>query len=101
MNYYYTFIKADQFITISGSGNDPHNLDSIEWISSPGATGVLEQLDSITNVYAPTVGFVSVNDYKNNMYVQIAKFGSIYKDGWRFDNTNLPPIHPVGDKVEE
>jgi ribosome modulation factor len=90
MNYHYTFIKVDQSITVSGSGNDPAVVMDIEWTSSPGAAAVLEQMNLIDSVYTPTIGFVSIDNYKNNMYVQIAKFGSIYKEGWRFENSNIP-----------
>ena len=36
MNYYYTFIKADQFIAVSATGESPDNVDIVEWTSSPG-----------------------------------------------------------------
>ena len=90
MNYFYTFIKADQFITLSGSGEDPTDIKDLEWTSSPGAKDVLEQMSNIDSVYSPTTGFVRVSGHKNNIYVQMAKFDNIYKDGWRFENSNVP-----------
>lgn len=42
MNYFYTFIKADEFITLSGSGEDPAYVDDLKWMSSEGARGVLK-----------------------------------------------------------
>ena len=99
MNYFYTFIKADQFITVSGSGGDPKDIQNIEWTSSPGAAGVLKQMNNIRSVYSPTTGFVNVDDHKNNIYVHIAKFNNIYKDGWRFENSNVPA--PASNSVEK
>jgi ATP sulfurylase len=90
MNYFYTFIKANEFITLSGSGEDPTDIKDLEWTASEGAQGVLKQMESIGGMYSPIIGFVNANDYKDDMYVQIAKFDTIYKNGWRFENSNIP-----------
>lgn len=97
MDYYYTFIKENEYITISGNGEDPTNVKDLKWTSSHGAAGVLKQMDDIKSVYSPTIGFVSIDNYKNNIYIQIAKFDSIYKNGWRFSETNLPPAGVAGN----
>ena len=102
MNYFYTFIKENEYITVSGNGIDAIDLQDLEWTSSPGALGVLKQMESVDGVYSPTVGFVSASEYKNNIYIQIAKFGGIYKDGWRFGDSNIPTINSnEGDETEK
>jgi len=92
VNYYYTFIKDNEYITISGNGEDPHNLEDLVWDSSRGASNVLDQLEYVDSVYTPTAGFVSVNDYKNDIYIQGAKFDTLYKHGWRFGDSNVPHV---------
>lgn len=91
MEYYYTFIKDNEYITAKGSGDDPHNL-KIKWVSSPNASGVLKQIMAQASGYSPTIGFVSFDKFPKDFYIQISRFGSIYKDGWRFKDTNLPAI---------
>ena len=97
MNYQYTFSKGKEFITVVGTGDDPHNLDDIQWISSRGAKGVLDRLNKLFTGYTPTKGFVTFEDFPNDIYVQISKFQNIFKDGWRFKDSNLP----VPVKVEK
>jgi len=97
VNYYYTFIKDNEYITISGNGEDPHNLEDLVWDSSRGASNVLDQLESVDGVYTPTAGFVSVNDYKNDIYIQGAKFDTLYKHGWRFGDSNVPHVEKSED----
>jgi hypothetical protein len=92
MNYHYTFVKGSEYITAKGSGDDPHDLKGIKWVSSPNASGVLKQVMQQESGYSPSIGFVTFKKFPNDFYVQIARFGSIYKDGWRFKDTNLPAI---------
>lgn len=92
MEYYYTFIKGNEYITAKGDGSDPHNLKKIRWVSSPNAAGVFEQIMKVDSGYSPTIGFVSFKNFPNDFYVQISRFGSLYKDGWKFKDTNLPAI---------
>lgn len=92
MEYHYTFAKGSEYITAKGSGDDPHNLKGIKWVSSSDASGVLKQIMSQESGYSPAVGFVAFKNFPNDFYVQISRFGSLYKDGWRFKDTNLPAI---------
>lgn len=89
--YTYTFIKGTEYIVVRGTGEDPSDL-KISWSSSPYAAGVLKQMLEQVSGYSPMVGFVQYDNYQNDIYVQIARFGSIYKDGWRFKSTNLPEV---------
>ena len=82
MNYHYTFIIGDEYITAKGSGENPNDLKGIKWVSSPNASGVLKQMMKATSGYSPAIGFAAFKDHPNDFYVQIARFGSIYKDGW-------------------
>lgn len=92
MEYNYTFVKSNEYITAKGTGDDPYDLKGIKFVSSPNASGVLKQMMRQESGYSPSIGFVKFADFPNDFYVQIARFGSIYKDGWRFENTNLPAI---------
>ena len=86
---YYTYIKGQEYIKVGGEGNDSTNVKNLKWTSSKGACGVLKQINEIKSGYSPKVGFILFNDYKNNIEIQIAKLGSIYKDGWRFGKSTL------------
>jgi hypothetical protein len=86
---YYIFSKGKEYITVSGVGDDLNNIKDIRWHSSKGARGVLEQMIKIESGYSPRIGFVKFDDYPNNIYIQIARFQSIYKDGWRYNRSNI------------
>ena len=92
MIYHYTFVKGEEYIKVSGNGDDPHDLKGIKWVSSPDGSGVLKQMMKSASGYSPAIGFVAFDEYPNDFYVQIARFGGIYKDEWRFKETNLPAI---------
>lgn len=91
---YYIYKKDNQYITVSGTG-DPHNLEDLRWTCSQGAKRILNQILEVESGYSPQGGFIKFDDYKNDIYIQIARFEIIYKDGWRFSRSNL------GDVVEK
>ena len=86
-------------ITAKGDGDNPHDLKGIKWVSSPNASGVLKKMMKAESGYSPVIGFVKFSDYPSDFYVQIARFGSIYKDGWMFKDTNLPTIPVESEDV--
>ena len=100
MNYVYTFIKGNQYIRLNGDGN-PYKAKNLKWFSSLGAKVVLEDMLKIEVGYSGKYGFIAFDDFKFNMYAQIARFASIYKDGWRFKETNLPDDKPKRRIVEK
>lgn len=86
---YYIFSKGDEYITISGDGDNPHNLGGIWITSSSGATKVADQLRDLEFGYSPQIGFIKFSDYPNDIYIQVARFQTIYKNGWRFRESNI------------
>lgn len=86
---YYIFSKDKEYITVSGAGSDPHDLKDIQWNSSEGAKGILKQMMKIESGYTADMGFIKIADYPNNLYAEMCRFQIIYKDGWRFNRSNL------------
>ena len=89
INYYYIYEKDNKYIKVSGIGSDPYNLKNIMWESSKGAAGILKQILKIKSGYSPKFGFISLENYPNNIYIQIIRFKSLYKNGWRYSESNL------------
>jgi hypothetical protein len=92
---YYIFYKDGEYITVSGEGDDPNNLKNIQWNSSAGAKGIVKQMMKVKSGYSPKFGFVKIEKHPNNLYVQAIRFQTIYKDGWRFNRSN------IGDELEK
>lgn len=86
---YYIFSKDKEYITVSGAGSDPHDLKDISWNSSEGAKGILKQMMKIESGYTADMGFIKIVDHPNNLYAEMCRFQTIYKDGWRYLRSNL------------
>lgn len=95
-NYYYRYEKEREYILVSGIGNDPHNMDYISWSSSNGSIGILKQLNEIKSGYSPSIGFVEFKKYPNDIFIQITRLNSLYKNGWREGKSNLSDETDIG-----
>jgi hypothetical protein len=64
-------------------------MDYIKWESSEGAKGILKQLNEIKAGYSPSIGFVEFKKHPNDIYIQISRLNSLYRNGWREGKSNL------------
>ena len=100
MIFYYTFSKGDERVKVQGEGKDPLECSNVSWTASDDE--ILKMLQSVESDYHPRYNVIKYEDYQNNLYAQINKFGRLIKYGYRFKDDNLPELEnkPV-EKMED
>lgn len=95
MYFYYIFTKGSDWIKLSGSGSDPIKCDNVKFSCNKGnkEIGIVNNLEA---EYHPVYkGVMNYKDNENNLLVQVNKFGSLIKYGYRHNKNNFPEIKKV------
>lgn len=91
--YYYKYISGSKWILLTGEGTNPKDCN-ITWQSSDNATEDLRDVLSEKTVRSPVWGHVNVEKggFKNNIYVQVLRIGSVIRLGYECVDYNVPGL---------
>ena len=92
--FYYTFSKGSDWITLRGEGRTPLNCANVRWETSP-QNGDLADVKDAQSAFHPVYNIVDLNKNKNNLYIQVMRATRLIRLGYRFKESNFPDIKEV------
>ena len=95
MNFYYKFNKGLDWVELSGNGSDPKICINVKFTCNKGNEDI-KIIQDLEEEYHPVYKSVlNYKDNKNNLIIQVNKFGSLIKFGYRHHSNNFPKIEKI------
>lgn len=102
MKYYFKYTNGNDWIQVTGDGDDPKACSDISWTSSKG-NKVIREVELFSAINHPVYGTVDPNSETNkgNIYIQVFKLSPVIKDGYEFDSSNVPELSAQKDSLKD